>query len=169
MARSQDQGGGNTQNDYSRKVALVQRVLGDPSLFPDEFKSWITRWLFGNVNFKVSSGQLPLIESPHIVGASGEAAFQNSWVNFGGTNASCSYYKDTNNRVFLKGTVKSGSIGATIFTLPSGYRPQEAELFAVYSNGAFGACIVNPDGTVVANVGNNASFTLSGISFRQFA
>lgn len=157
-----------TPNDRSTSD-LVKRVLGDPSLFPDEFKAWLPRWLYNNVNFTIVAGQLPKVELPHVVGATGEVAFQNSWVNFGGTNATCSYYKDAFGRVMLKGTVKSGSIGATIFTLPAGYRPSEAELFPVYSNGAFGACIVNPDGTVVANVGNNASFTLSGISFRQFA
>jgi hypothetical protein len=147
----------------------VKDLLKDPSLFPDEFKAWLPRWLYNNVNFTITSQQLPRIENPHVVGATGEVAFQNAWVNFGGSNATCSYYKDAFGRVWLKGTVKTGTIGNTIFTLPSGYRPAEAELFAVASNGAFGIATVNPDGTVVASAGSNVYFTLSGISFRQFA
>ena len=162
--------GASTQNEAARTASLVQRCLGDPSLYPDEFKSWIARWLYGNINFTVTQGQLPPVERPHIVGASGEVAFQNSWVNFGGTNASLSYYKDSLGIVHLKGTVKSGTVGTTIFTLPAGYRPQEAEIFVCSNNGAFGLTTVNPDGTVVQSGGaSNVYHTLSGITFRQFA
>jgi hypothetical protein len=167
--RQQQSKGGDAQNDYSRKVALVQRVLGDPSLFPDEFKSWITRWLFGNVNFEVTSGQLPTVETHHLVGNTGEIAFSGAWVNFGGSNEPARYWKDYTGIVRIGGIVKSGVIGTTIFTLPGGYRPQYAMIYPVASNGALGIVTVNPDGTVVANSGSNVYFSLSGISFRQFA
>jgi hypothetical protein len=149
---------------------LVAKVLSDPTLFPDEFKAWLPRWLQGNVNFSVDSTQLPDVESQKLVGVTGNAQFSNSWTNFGGTNASAAYYKDPFGRVFLKGTVKSGTVNTAIFTLPVGYRPQEAEVFAVYCNGAVGFITVNPDGTVVqSGGGSNASLTLSGISFRAYS
>ena len=171
MARSngQDPLDGKGQNDYSRKISLVERVLGDPSLFPDEFKSWIVRWLYGNVNFSVIQSQLPAVEHDHLVGSSGEVPFAGTWVNFGGSNEPARYWKDYTGIVHLGGIVKSGTIGTTIFTLPSGYRPQYAMIYAVASNNAYGTLTVNPDGTVVASTGSATYFSLSGITFRQFA
>lgn len=163
---SLDQGVGN---DLARRQALVERALGDPSLFPEEFKSWIVRWLYGNVNLTIAQGQLPAIEKAHQVGASGEVAFGGTWANYGGSFEPAQYWKDYAGIVHLGGMVKSGTIGTTIFTLPAGYRPQTILTFAVFSNNAFGYCQVNPDGTVVASGGSNVSFSLSGITFRQYA
>lgn len=171
MSKQQQQAkaGGNTQNEAARTEALVRRVLGDPSRYPDEFKSWIARWLYGNVNFEITSGQLPNVEAHHLVGTSGEIAFGGTWVNLGGSNEPARYWKDYTGIVHLGGIVKLGTIATTIFALPAGYRPQYALLFAVASNGAFGVCTVNPiDGTVVASIGNNTYFSLSGITFRQY-
>lgn len=158
-----------TTNDLARKQNLVQQVLGDSSLYPDEFKSWIVRWLYGNVNLSIAQGQLPAIEKAHLVGASGEVPFAGTWVNFGSTFEPALYWKDYAGIVHLGGLVKLGTIGTTIFTLPAGYRPQYTLTFAVYSNNAFGYCQVNPDGTVVASGGSNLSFSLAGITFRQYA
>ena len=158
-----------SSNEYARKSDLVQRVLGDPAFFPDEFKSWVTRWLYGNVNFTVTSGQLPFIERHHLVGITGEIAFDGAWANFGGSNEQARYWRDYTGIVHIGGIVKSGAIGTSIFTLPGGYRPQYAMIYAVASNGAFGVCTVNPDGTVVASSGSNVYFSLSGISFRQYS
>lgn len=149
--------------------SLVQKVLGYPDLYPDEFKAWIPRWVMQNVNFSVSQRQLPLVESSKLVGVGTNAVFANSWVNFGGTNEPALYFKDPFNFVHLGGIVKSGSLAAAIFTLPAGYRPQYALVFEVPSNGAIGILTVNPDGTVVASSGSNVYYSLSGITFRQFA
>lgn len=151
-----------TKNNKS----LVDKVLSDPSLFPDEFTSWLPRTLAQNINFQVLATQLPKVDVNHLVAAS---SMQNGWANYGGTNEPALYYKDVWDRVFIGGIVKSGTIGTTIFTLPAGYRPQYAVIFAVSSNDAHGTCTVNPDGTVVANTGSNIYFSLSGINFRQFA
>lgn len=158
----------SAQTDQSLRN-LAQRVLARPELFPDEFKAWLPRWLGTNVNFQVAQTQLPTVETRKRVGDTGNAVFANSWVNFGGTNESAQYYKDPFGRVYLGGVVKSGTVGLTIFTLPAGYRPEEAKIYAVASNGVFGVCTVNPDGTVVASAGSNVYFSLSGISFRQYA
>lgn len=155
--------------DRRSRQRLVERVLGDASFFPDAFEAWIPRVLQNNVNFKATQFQLPDLEPRRLVGATGNAAFQNSWVNYGGTNEQAHYWKDSFNMIHIGGVVKSGTITATIFTLPAGYRPQEALIMPVASNGAFGVVTINPDGTIVASAGSNVYFSLSGISFRQFA
>lgn len=131
-------------------------------------------------NFDAISKEFPLsrknlkIESPHVVGAAGEPAFENGWVNFGSgalTYEGARFWKDPTGRVHLEGMVKSGTLGlaatGVIFTLPVGYRPGNSHQFAVVSNSLFGQAAVASDGKVYAIAGNNASFTLSGISFKQ--
>lgn len=89
----------------------------------------------------------------------------NSWVNYGGTDATASYYKTLDNVVMLSGTVKSGSAGL-IFTLPVGYRPSALRSFSIISNNAFGRVGVSSDGNVTAVVYSNLSLSLDGINFR---
>lgn len=161
--------GPSQQTTATSTASLTAKVLAHPEFFPDEFKSWLPRFLNTNVNLLLSALQLPAVQARQLVGATGAAQFANSWVNFGGTNESAQYYKDPWGRVFIGGIVKSGTITASIFTLPAGYRPEEAKIYAVASNGVFGVCTVNPDGTVVASAGNNTYFSLSGISFRAFS
>lgn len=155
--------------DRRSSQKLVEKVLRDPTLYPDEFLSWLPRWLQTNVNFQLATSQLPSVESWRLVGASGNAVFENSWVNYGGTNAAAAYYKDPFGRVHLKGLVKSGALNTTIFTLPTGYRPQEVEHFSVVANGAFGQVVVQPDGTVQQQVGSNGYVSLASISYRAFS
>jgi hypothetical protein len=63
------------------------------------------------------------IDPWHLVGAAGEPAFQNSWVNYGGAYAPAAFRKMPDGTVRLRGTVKSGTNASAIFTLPVGYRP----------------------------------------------
>lgn len=148
---------------------LVQRVLGDPSVYPDAFKSWLPQYLIGNINFTILKSQLPLVEASKKVGATGQAPFVGVWANFGGTNEPALYYLSFDGTVHLGGVVAGGVIGTTIFQLPAGYRPQYALVFIVASNAGLGICTINPDGTVVASSGSNVYFSLSGIVFRQYA
>lgn len=84
----------------------------------------------------------------------------NSWVNYGGTYRTARYRK-IGDRVEIEGLVKSGTIGATVFTLPVGYRPPQDIPFGVHSNNAFGSLIVFASGAVYAQAGSNASFGLT--------
>lgn len=94
-------------------------------------------------------------------------ALLNSWVDFGAAYAPSGFWKDPNGQVHLRGVVKNGTaVGTVIFTLPPSYAPAFREVFAVSSNGSFGAIDVMTSGDVVASVGSTASFSLSGISFR---
>lgn len=101
-----------------------------------------------------------------VVGAgSPAAAFTNSWVNFGGGFQPAQYWFDRDGVVHLAGSVKTGSAGTSVFTLPVGYRPAAQCAFAVNANGAFGLVYVNTNGTVVVNTGSSTITSLDGISF----
>lgn len=89
----------------------------------------------------------------------------NSWVNYAGGFQTAGYYKDEFGIVHLTGIVKTGTIGASIFTLPEGYRPAAEMQFAVASNG-YGSCRVKTDGSVIAYAGSSAWYSLDGITFR---
>jgi len=93
----------------------------------------------------------------------------NSWVDFGGTYAVAAYRKMSGGIVTLRGTVKSGTVAAAIFTLPTDYRPLAQESFSCASDTATARVEVTAAGVVsVANYaagGSNASVSLSGIRF----
>ncbi len=60
-------------------------------------------------------------DTVHLVGTTGEPAFQNGLSNFGSGYQSLGFYKDIG-RVCLQGMANVGA-GVTVFTLPTGYRP----------------------------------------------
>jgi len=88
---------------------------------------------------------------------------QNSWVNYDTTYGvtALTYIRKIGNVVFLRGLVKSGTIGATIFTLPTGWRPSINIIFSTVSASAFAEMRVNSNGTVVATSGNNTWYSLA--------
>lgn len=62
-------------------------------------------------------------EDWHLVGAAGEPAFLNGWVNYDAVAQIRAAFKKTpDGRVVLGGLIKNGTTGP-IFTLPVGYRP----------------------------------------------
>ena len=128
------------------------------------------------------SAVLGLVEDWHEVtpqGSGGEADFQNSWVNHTpSVHSPAAFYKDPFGVVHLRGLVKSGSFGfdappsGVIFTLPSSYRPAFGEHTAVVTNGVFGNTKIfgnsesSVAGSVQAQRGDNAWFSLDGITFK---
>lgn len=89
----------------------------------------------------------------------------NSWVTFGGSYPTPSYRKDANGRVYFRGVIKSGTLTAAAFTLPSGYRPPAKLSFAPLNGNAGAQVDVNTDGTVVVGAGSTTYVGLDGISF----
>ena len=72
-------------------------------------------------------------ETWHTVGSAGEPAFVSPFVAYGGTNQAPAFQKDPSGIVRLRGLVAattSNSPGATIFTLPVGYRPTAGRVFS---------------------------------------
>ena len=89
----------------------------------------------------------------------------NSWVNDGGY-VLAGYFKDSFGLVHLKGVIKNGTISATIFTLPVGYRPSNTVLFMTLSNNAVGRISIASSGVVVLDNGQNQFISLDGLCFR---
>lgn len=105
-------------------------------------------------------------EAWHEVGAAGPA-FQNSWVNFYADGNKARFRKDPFGVVHLEGIIKDGTMNATAWTLPVGYRPVGREhYFSTPSNGAHGITQVTPAGAVLINVGSNVWVDVNGISFK---
>ena len=86
----------------------------------------------------------------HAVGAPGEPAFQNGWVNYGGTEATAGFRKFPDGKVRLKGLIKSGVAG-TAFVLPVGYRPA-ATVYMPISTGVPGTTYGNVSVDSAGNV-----------------
>ena len=100
-------------------------------------------------------------DSWHNVGATGEPAFANSWVNYDlGGFQDARFLKTAAGVVFLEGVVKNGSMTDGIFTLPQGYRPAANMIFVCMSNSAVGRFDVLTTGVIVPQVGNNAWFSI---------
>lgn len=105
----------------------------------------------------------------HYVGAAGEPAFQNSWVNYGSWGDAA--FRRVNNEVYLAGLIKSGGTTAVIFTLPVGYRlatqtgMSAGLVFITIANGAIGRIDVTPAGNVQANSLSNLWVSLNMIRF----
>jgi len=96
------------------------------------------------------------VEEWHEIGTSGEPAFENSWVNFSAADATAAFYKDPFGMVYVKGMVKTGTIGLAVFTLPVGYRPTLSRNYATVSNNAFGRLLVDhTNGQVSVQVGSS--------------
>lgn len=96
-------------------------------------------------------------------------AFANSWANLGGSFQTAAYYKDRAGLVRLVGVITAGTIPATAFTLPAGFRPAAIELFIGVSGAATSRIDVQNDGQVIIRNGTNGFVSLSGICFRAAA
>ena len=101
-------------------------------------------------------------EAVHLVGTTGEPAFENGWTNYVGTPgwSQAGFWKDAYGVVHLQGTLTPGTSGAAAFTLPAADRPA-TNLFVPIANGSYAYIMssgaVEPSATV--NIG------LDGLSF----
>lgn len=104
----------------------------------------------------------------HEIGAAGEPAFVNSWVNFGGVYDTAAYWMQEDGWVRLKGLIKSGTAtsGTTIFTLPSGMAPPFICYYVVSTNNVSGVLKIDTSGNVKCHGAiNNTYVSLNGIAF----
>lgn len=118
------------------------------------------------------------VEAVHEVGGTGEPAFQNTWSNTGyGGWSVAGFYKTASGRVYLRGLIyKNGGTGnwvtyETIFTLPSGYRPSDGEIFVSTCDSGQWEVRVLPSGVVQVGAYGGAAnpvvfASLANISFR---
>lgn len=90
----------------------------------------------------------------------------NSWVAFGGSKQGPRYRRNLLGEVIVQGAVKSGSVSATIFTLPANFRPPADLDFVVWATGGPVLVTVQSDGQVVPTSASATETSLSGIRFQ---
>jgi len=97
------------------------------------------------------------------IGSAGAPAFQNGWVNFGSGEETAAFSINAFNECFMKGLVKSGTVGSPIFTLPFGLAG--IRRFAIISNSAAGQLVIDTSGNVFASTptvpGSSVSLNIS--------
>lgn len=96
--------------------------------------------------------------------------FQNWWGDYSSTSwGTAQYYKDWNNRVYIKWLVRAWAIWTCVFTLPVWYRPLLQTMFSVnshnWANYILSRVDVRADWCVIADTWWNAFFSLFWISF----
>jgi hypothetical protein len=157
-------GSGNVIKQSSNTSACIDGIEFDTELVSGYSQGAIVPY----------TNPLVTMDSWHAVGATGEPAFQNSWVNFDGaapTGRYARFRRYPDGRVRMAGVVKTGASGTVAFTLPAGYRPPSSEAFSVLSGGnAAGQVVIGSDGTVLlqngASPSNVSTFVfLDGVEF----
>lgn len=133
---------------------------GAPALLLDPASQQIAQQAFA----PRAAGQFP--PQPAFEGADAAVVFANGWSNLAGGFALADYYKDRAGLVRLRGVITGGTIPATAFTLPVGFRPALIELFIGASGAATSRIDVQNDGQVIIRNGTNGFVSLSGICFR---
>jgi hypothetical protein len=132
--------------------------------------------------FQITSNFAQQLDSVHLVGGAGEPAFQGGWVNYDngaavpGTSAqrNAGFRKYPDGRVRLFGTVRSGTSGTTIFTLPVDYRPRGAvsgQIVSLVAGAAGGPAQIDvyANGSVVAtNIGASNVSTYAYLDSVEF-
>ncbi|MFA5387960.1 MAG: GDSL-type esterase/lipase family protein [Candidatus Paceibacterota bacterium] len=95
-------------------------------------------------------------------------SLQNSWANLGAGYATASFTMTADRLVKLQGIVNGGTTtrGTTICTLPAGYRPAAALIFATVSGDAFAQLSVNSAGQVIIETGVTGWISLDTIVFK---
>lgn len=124
--------------------------------------------IVGTLTFGNDMIVLGVIEAPswRTIGAGGEPAFENSWVNFDAPTQQTATFRRIGDRVYVRGLVKNGT-NNTMFTLPVGYRPlsNQSVRFVVVANGGYGQVEVNAAGNIVFQAGSNGYVDLSPVQF----
>jgi hypothetical protein len=109
-------------------------------------------------------------EPYHEVGAPGEPAFQNGWVNAGTSFSTAAFYKDPLGVVHLKGTIFRNPGGPVAFTLPPGYRPSKilGMPMADTDGSGSGDLIIQSDGDVLPGCDDagGCEAGIDGLTFR---
>jgi hypothetical protein len=91
---------------------------------------------------------------------------QNGWVVYDATYGSAAMYRKVGNIVLVRGLVRNGTVAATIFTLPAGFRPGIRMLFAAETNPNVNCRIdVDPTGTINGSGESNGWLSLGNIIF----
>jgi hypothetical protein len=92
-----------------------------------------------------------------------DLAFAAGWTNFGGGYRSAAFRRRADGDVEFRGLAQGGS--GTMFTLPSGYRPEGFTLFPTVTAGVFGYIQVSAGGVVTSSGALGAYVALDSVRF----
>lgn len=152
-------------DDYRGLVPEVRKALEQLFLTLSPFALDVTDALSGkltlaeNLQCQVTTVRVTPPDDWAAVGS-----FSNGWVNFGGSTSPLAYRKGADGAVQVRGTVKSGTLNTTVFTLPAGYTPSATLTFPAVANNAFAQATVTSAGVVAQSAaGSNASFDMNFI------
>lgn len=90
---------------------------------------------------------------------------QNGWSWYAPGYTSPQYTKASDGLVTLKGLIKLGTVGATVATLPAGYRPATRVLYHTVSTGAYARIDIDGSGNIITVSGSNNWYSLDNITF----
>jgi hypothetical protein len=94
------------------------------------------------------------------------ATYTNGWATYGAQYSPARYIKDDLGVVHLDGLVQGGTIGASIFTLPAGFRPAYQQIHAAVTNpNTIGRLDITTAGAVLPSTGSNVWFSIAGATF----
>ena len=107
---------------------------------------------------RINTSQTPAVESWQT------PTFQNGWENLGAEWQTARYTKTPQGVVHIQGLVRNG-IANTIFTLPSGYRPNADLILATFSGSSAARINVRDTGVVEMSTGGTSGWISINCSF----
>ena len=136
------------------KIRLIQTYRES-----DNLVDWLQRLV----------GTTAEVENWREIDGTNNPAFENSWVNAGGAHQTAAFYKDPYERVWLKGSIKTGATPSVAFTLPTKYRSLSTVTYSSVDGTGLpaGTVSIASNGEVSILAGTNTFISLDGISFRS--
>lgn len=128
---------------------------------------WDQQQSFGSGCFDVTIGNNTYAGTANQIYSPWTApVFENGYTNVGGQWSPAGYYKDARDFVQLRGVIQASS-NAVAFTLPVGYRPTTAKVFATLGiDGTFARFTIFNSGQVSITRSSGGSICLDGCSFQ---
>ena len=126
-------GNGQVRLTYSTGAPIVLASISSAAV-TDPFGTSIPAGGMMPALVAVEPGTADTPESWHYVGSAGQPAFGSGWSNVGSPNEDLAYKLLTEkNAVWIKGYVNNATAAntASIFTLPTGYRPNSQQFFTM--------------------------------------
>ena len=119
----------------------VYKALDRTDFLPDQFKTWLPRYLRYLSSLQVGKQQIPGImgEVFRNVGDSGQPAFNTNWRAYsagGSAYGKVRFFKDYIGMVHLEGVAETTATPGSplVYSLPAGYRPVQQQVIGCIGN-----------------------------------
>lgn len=147
---------GNTTTTTKKVISLAsyQPTVGDKVLMLSIGDSGANLVILGKLPSNTAAGARWIAPT-----------FENGWVNYDAFWSQAGYTKSSDGIVQLRGLVRSGSLGTTIFTLPPGYRIQWPSHSVTTSSNGWADVNIFPDGRISHRGNANGWFSLDNLNF----